>query len=435
MPRIDKPTITPARVREVETPETPAAGGAAEAETPALTAPEVQPAEVGGATAHGSAAPSATRGGPGALRHDLEAQIPPSERGPDAPPLPEVTRVLEQYGVDGRLGRPRERVATWVGRIQDAFMEAGAADAAPADLANNLLANDTRLQVFYLEGILKLYRKNYPEAEAVYGQVKALEDALGQASGNRSALAMAQKHDSVPPVAIEWLEGQVKKTDSALADLIAAQWTPDDDGKLPALGSVLSFLENTDWDSYKDDKKYLKKEIGRRLKKFEEAPLDMNVLQGDFGVHELRRQIRWFPIYAVALDGLVAFDEESNPIKEYKKLLDDPDLVNNKYAQLPESVREKKPIEFSRSLYLRNTQLITELGKLKDSGEEIEAVAFALQGAGLAHDMHHATEQAEQLLGVGSDAEEAVFEAAGKIWDEMQNNDYIKAMRKEVKGK
>ena len=54
-----------------------------------------------------------------------------------------------------------------------------------SDLLEDMIEEDQRLQLFYLEGILKLYRKRYDELEDQYRTVKALEDKLGQHSAAR----------------------------------------------------------------------------------------------------------------------------------------------------------------------------------------------------------------------------------------------------------
>ena len=107
--------------------------------------------------------------------------------------------------------------------------------------------------------------------------------------------------------------------------------------------------------------------------------------------------------------------------------------MESKYSKLPASDRESDPLLFSHSLYLRNSQLIGELGGLKDEGEEIEGVAFALEGAHLAHDPAEAVAKAKNIMGLPQNADNNVFARSGEILDEMNRVDYIKAMRNEIK--
>lgn len=434
MPRITNRPTHPVRESNVTLPGAAEAASAGPAASPSADHDSVErsgpSADVSPAVPRGSDAPRVSSSGPGVLRHTLEARM----SGPESAPAAEVTALLAQYGITERLGRPRERVVSWVAKVQEGFEAAAAGAVEPSAIADQLLANDVRLQVFYLEGILKLYRKRYPgTAEVQYQQVKALEDALGQASGARSVLKMAERHEGVPAKAMEWLRSEVKRNDAQLSSLIQEKWMPNGEGQLPALGDVLQFLQETPWDEYSADRAYLQKELSRRLKKFSKIDFDMNILQGDTGVHELRRQLRWLPIYAVALDGMIALDGERNPVPEYQPLLQNRDLVESKYAKLPPSDRESDPILFSHSLYLRNSQLIGELGGLKDEGEEIEGIAFALEGAHLVHGEAEAMNQAKEILGVSPDAADHVFKRSGEIFGEMTRVDFIKAMRSEIK--
>jgi hypothetical protein len=434
MPRINRSPVSNARDVSLDTSPNPDPSTVAPASHPPSSGDGIDLGEsstdVSPAVPRGVGAPSVSSSGPGVLRHTLEARM----SGPEAPPAPEVKALLDQYGIQERLGRPRERIVSWAAKVQEGFEAAAAGSADPSQIADQLLAHDVRLQVFYLEGILKLYRKRFPNAaDAQYREVKALEDALGQASGARSILKMAESHDGVPDKALVWLRSEVKRNDAQLTALIQEKWMPDADGQLPALGDVLHFLQDTPWDDYTADRAYLQKELGRRLKKFSKVDFDMNLLQGDTGVHELRRQLRWLPIYAVALDGLVALDGTRNPVPEYEPLLQNRDLVESKYAKLPASHRESDPLLFSHSLYLRNSQLIGELGGLKDEGEEIEGVAFALEGAHLVHDPADAMQHAKDILGLAPDADAHVFARSGQILDEMNRVDFIKSMRNELK--
>src|SRR6187399_2180806 len=106
------------------------------------------------------------------MAHDETSPL----RGRKAPPAPEVLAVMEQYGIAQRLKRPRERVLTWLGRVSAGFPQLDDA----AALGAALLRQDLRSTLFYLEGILRLYRRRYDGAlDPTYQRVKALEDALG----------------------------------------------------------------------------------------------------------------------------------------------------------------------------------------------------------------------------------------------------------------
>lgn len=348
---------------------------------------------------------------------------------------PEVLALQARYGIDGNLGRPRERIVQWLARIQSKLHVPSNGAGATVDVskvADQYLQENLRLDVFYLEGILKLYKKQHPELALAFDDIKAFEDALGAASGARSALKAAEALPDLPAPALAWLQVQVQERDAVLQAEIQKNWQVDGHGHVPVLQRMLHALSQGEWDKYAGDRKNVVVELDRKLKKFQKADMDMGVLQGDNGVHELRRQLRWIPIYAVALDGLFCFDDHRHPIEAYAPLMDS-DLVHSKYAQLPPSHREPEPITFSRSLYLRITQLIDDLGRIKDKGESIESIAHALLSSGCAHDLHEATQAAEKILGFAPGSEEEVFRQAHKIYDELQDVKFVRAVRDEVR--
>jgi hypothetical protein len=67
--------------------------------------------------------------------------------------------------------------------------------------------------------------------------------------------------------------------------------------------STCETLVGLDFEGYTRDRRRLIKELRRCLKKVASTPLDMYVLHGNHGLHELRRQLRWLPICAVSLEG------------------------------------------------------------------------------------------------------------------------------------
>src|SRR5690606_25613405 len=179
-----------------------------------------------------------------------------------------------------------------------------------------------------------------------------------------------------------WCEQQQVTMRDRVAALLSKDWLPNDEARVPLFADLLGTLSRLEFEGYRKDRKTVIGEIRRRLRKLEDTSLDMFELQGNRGLHELRRQLRWIPIYCVALDGLIQTDATYHPIKSYVELVDS-DIAKSPYARLPEPTREDKPVLVSLSLFLANTHFISELGRLKDSGEMVEGVEHALLGSGV----------------------------------------------------
>jgi hypothetical protein len=371
-----------------------------------------------------------SNGKKGRKRHAVSTKAGSTEpRGAQAPPAAEVTAFMAQYGITERLGRPRERVLTWLARSSPGF--AGLAD--PDALATALLRGDVRSTLFHLEGILKLYRHSYDRAlEAPYEAVKALEDALGGLEAGLHLVEVARRPGSPEP-ALHWCETQASLARSEVIEQLRRHWLPLPDGTIPLFRTICDTLVALDFKGYAKDRRSLIRELRSWLQKVADTSLDMYVLQGNHGLHELRRQLRWLPIFAVSLDGLVVTSDKHNPAKEYRALLTS-EVADSPYARLPEPIREDKPIKISRSLFLAAIDLISQLGELKDLGEELEGLQHALIGGGVAKTSRAAREQALVLLGRTPEQQMESQLRAEKLYRALRRNRFFKLLRSDLKG-
>jgi len=352
----------------------------------------------------------------------------PVASGRKAPPAADVLAFMQQYGIAQRLKRPRERVLTWLARVSAGFPQLED----PAALGAALLRRDLRSTLFYLEGILRLYRRRYEQAlDAPYQRVKALEDGLGQLGAAVHLAELARRLGLAEP-ALHWCDTQVDAARSELSAELQAAWLPQADGTIPLFRSICEALAALDFEGYARDRRSLIKELRRWLKTLADTPLDMYVLQGNHGLHELRRQLRWFPIYAVSLDGLVVASDRHNPIEEYRSLLTS-EVAESPFARLPEPLREDKPIEISRSLFLAATQFISQLGELKDAAEDLAGIEHALIGGGVARSSRAAQAQALEALGRSPEQQQDLHVRAERLYRGLRRNRYFQHLRSDLK--
>jgi hypothetical protein len=335
---------------------------------------------------------------------------------------------MAQYGITQRLGRPRERVLTWLARSSRSA--AGFAD--PTALADAIARRELRSTLFHLEGILRLYRHGYEQAlEAPYRATKSLEDSLGALDGGLHLVELARRL-GVPAPALEWCEAQASLASSEVAGQLRQDWLPLPDGRVPMFRAICDTLVALDFEGYARDRRSLSREIRRWLKKVADTPLDMYVLQGNHGMHELRRQLRWLPIYAVSVDGLVVTSDKHNPVKEYRAFLTS-EVAKSPYASLPEPVREDRPIEISRSLFLAAIDMIAQLGELKDLAEDVEGLEHALIGGGVAKTSRAAREQALSILGRTPEQQLDSHARAERLYRGLRRSRFFKHLRAEFK--
>lgn len=350
-----------------------------------------------------------------------------SSNGPSTPPTPQVKALLDEIGIEERLHRPRERVMQWVAAV-DAKLR-GPTDA--EEILAHVVDNGARSTVFYLEGILKLYRKKpYPELAGAFAEVKELEDVLGGLDGATAALDLATSHELPERIVAHFKKKKATSTARA-REVLAAGWVGGD-APAPVLVDLVRTLAGLEWDDYDDDREHVRERIEDAIQDLRKAPLDMAELQGDFGVHELRRQLRWISIYARALEGAVVHARVKKPHPFYEKMLSS-EVAASPFAVLPPPDRERDPVVIPSELHFANTDYVGRLGEIKDRGEEVEGIAHALLELGDAEELEDAEHQALELLGYPHDAVEMVHADAAAIWDEIQREDFLKALRKPFK--
>jgi hypothetical protein len=338
--------------------------------------------------------------------------------------VPAVTALLERHKVDGPVDRPFERVLVHAAKV-DAILRS---EPDPDKLVDVVMSQDLRRQVFLLEGASKMYSDIHGKpAENVYNNTKKLEDQLGAVSMTKSNLAAAEKVKADPKV-IALLKNDADDARAALKEILVEDWMPDAKGRLPGMRDIVEDWSEAKWGSYEKDTKKVKEELSRRLEKLESTPYDMKDLQG--GVHELRRQLRWFPIYAESLNGLFQLDDKQNPVKAYEPLLQ-ADIATSKYVQLPDASREKDPIQLPKSVYCALMQLTLDLGGLKDAGEPMEFIREAYVKTGVSKDTATAHKAVVKLFGGVAD-ETKIHDDAAKLYDAMKKNGLVRELRHAV---
>ncbi len=363
----------------------------------------------------------ASVGGAGVMRFNLEALL--DKKGRLTENTPDVAALLSRYKVDGPVGRPFERVLVHAAKIDEVLR--GESD--PDKLVDLIMSKDLRRQVFLLEGVSKLYTDIHGKpAERVYLSAKALEDQIGHFSMTRSNLATAEKVGANPK-AIALLKSDMEASRQDLKKLVTEEWIPDAKGRSPGMRDVVEAWGEAKWGSADKDLKNVKAELSRRLEKIENTPYDMNDLEG--GIHELRRQLRWFPIYAEGLNGLFQLDEGQNPIKAYEPMLREP-IATSKYVTLPPAERESSPVELPKSLYCALMQLTLDLGGLKDAGEPIHFIREAYVRAGVADERGATRDVAKLFTGVAD--EDEIHAGAYTLYEAMKKNGLVRELRHAV---
>ncbi len=377
--------------------------------------PASQPRSQRGREVQPAGAPQASKLAPPAGAAKASAAAAGAAKAPLAPagPAPAaIAAVARLYGIDGTEAKPARRLLRWATELHDALAQAQAAK----DPVSAAMAPDVRRIAFMLEGLFRMYADAYGKpAEKGQARVKELEDQLGAYGHATDMQAAARKAPGVPAELLRWLDDQAEEERQALHDLME-EWQPGKDGKVPALERVFDRILSIEWKKGAKDRDIIQASLAAQLERIADDELDMNELQE--GLHELRRQLRWPPIYGQALGGALVLTDDVVPEPRYAALLTQP-VADSPFGKLPVSADEARPLAIPRTLFLRLTELIDELGKLKDRGEAVEGLAHALvEVEGLSH--KKASRRAAALLGQPEDTLEQVAARAKELYPEVK---------------
>lgn len=286
---------------------------------------------------------------------------------------------------------------------------------------DRLVEKDARAQLFRLEGLVRLYDSIYEADLAPFlAKVKKGEDAIGGYTEKLEYLEFAKKVGA-PPRALRVLE---KDTALARSRLKAA---------LPVLMRSLIELETAlgkvEWKKPRKDTRAVIGELAAEIRKYERREYDMSELQ--LGVHEARRNFRWILIYAQALDGLIILQNSSATTKlsEYSYLESHP-IASSPFSKIEPNPLVKKPVPLPVRYFLALSKVVSELGAIKSSGENLEALAGAFRRSGVARSSHSAHRLALELA-VKDPKFVGDFEVrARQVQKELERTKLLKRIRK-----
>lgn len=262
----------------------------------------------------------------------------------------------------------------------------GAAQSADAQIGA-LIKADARSELFRLEGLLRLYRRQFPKLTSHLKIVKEVEDGVGAYAFAVDSLSFAkdrfkQENAGKPADAAraadqaKVLDGLARKETTArgvLATLLVTTKLPTD---LPALRTLVvsSFAK---WDNGKD-LAYVKDELQRTLRTVRDGRFDFKKMED--GIHEYRRQLRWFVMMLDGLDGAILLRDDppmACPIPALASLAESP-AARSKYSNPSQRYPPAKSCAISRCLVWEVVKAVRDLGRIKDEFQGKAAIDSAL---------------------------------------------------------
>ena len=241
--------------------------------------------------------------------------------------------------------------------------------------------NDGRTKVFMLEGLAKLYAGMHNEKRFTKLKVsfKALEDLLGAVDYYDSFAKDFAADKKIPATITKFM--QAKKTEK-LAELNylleKKKWIKN---RKPRTTKIRKRLAKLDWQPQEKEIELIKKDYESSIKSINKFYKETGIAFTDVEVqvHELRRKLRWLSIYPQALQGSIQLIDSKIADKNVTKYLIK-EIVTSPFNKMPKKGTHELVLNFEQNYFLALSFVIAALGKLKDKGLRLFAIAEAIQG-------------------------------------------------------
>ena len=243
---------------------------------------------------------------------------------------------------------------------------AAARESAPA-----LYSTPARQWLFQLQALCRIYKKARDKKpfKRMAEPIKALEDQLGAVDYWDGWKKAATGINNFPSVMLAGIERHLRVELDTLETILSNDaWLAND---FERLATMLDELADVEWHDVKRDRRtvceFLLEEIDELEAKYHEGAFNFEKLEE--GVHEFRRKVRWFSIYAQSLEGLVQLKPVSRPDATLRPYLTTA-VIESRFNILPPPQMGTVPLRFEAPNFYALSWLIAELGILKDDGQK-----------------------------------------------------------------
>jgi len=288
---------------------------------------------------------------------------------------------------------PAQRYATQLARFERSARRAFTENRKTGNpVGAALFLADGRTPMFFLQGLARINSEVGPSRTMFtlwLHRFKEIEDLLGGYDFWVELGRRATEWEFPEPL-IKAIEARRLRALGELEyGLHRADWIRLRGEAPPSLGEAridfLGEIEGLDWLSPKRERRRLAAFIAGHARKTEArlktGRLSLQDLEA--GVHELRRRLRWIPIYAHALGGKLAWQEGAEGDDRFASYLT-PDALLNRFNVLPENPREEYPVLLHRGAGLAIAHVIGRIGVFKDRAQWTEACLRLAKELGLA---------------------------------------------------
>lgn len=227
-------------------------------------------------------------------------------------------------------------------------------DRSAAKVVKNLVdSSEARIAAFNLQALAKIYVSVDPLFNQLRQDFKSIEDGIGK----------VDKWDKLNNA-----DKKKKAADEFATVLKNGEWTVN--GASPRLARIKESLKKYSWPSRAEDRSFILTQLTADLDKIRTTAFNFGQLEEGNGLHEFRREVRWFTIKARVLNGLLQFRRGTScPVDELKPILNSP-AASGKYATLPPNPSETNSCAITQCLFVDMSQMVEQMGAIKDEVEQ-----------------------------------------------------------------
>ena len=257
----------------------------------------------------------------------------------------------------------------------------------------------------------------------LYDDFKLAEDMLGAIDNFQVLHEELRKENKIPKQVLKFfrknLEKSIRNTNRMLKE---ERWNSKKQKKIRKLSDK---LKDAGWKTAVEETPakaaFLIAEIRKIRESLQNGSLQFNDVES--GIHELRRKLRWLSIYPASLDGSIQLEMQKQIPASFRGYVT-PEISNSVFNVLPPAKKGLKPIKINSNHFYALSWMIAELGKLKDKGLKIHAVAEALEHEGI-ESGRNALKKATAMCGQKRFEIKNILQRAEKITHDFAFKDHV----------
>jgi hypothetical protein len=247
--------------------------------------------------------------------------------------------------------------------------------------------SSARQWLFYAQALCRVYKKvgSKKRFKALGETMKELEDRLGAIDYWDAWVKLCEPVKELPTAMLDTMLRHRAEEEAALQEVLEnGAWLEKD---CPALAAIIDDLESEDWEKPGKDREKIAEFLCEELEEIEQkyASGEFDFEQLEDGVHEFRRQLRWISIYGHALHGLLQTAADEKPEAFHEKYMTE-SVLKSPFNQLPPAPAKGKVLEVAVGDFYALSWLISQIGKIKDQGQKIEALHHVADESGTVQD-------------------------------------------------